>query len=240
MSEEKGQKSRLTLIIAVLMLIFLLIIFFRFGFVLSFWITLILWLVYWCVKYFLKLSVMISWIILFFIIIFSLLVSINVFPGLKVVKSTSKSTTSATLVKCTSTSSDQPTTIPGYKALMYAQGLNSNSETDTGTRTFSLSALKSKSGGDDIYFNFAKDPEGNIKGVKGMIEVCDSNNMTSRLGTTKDTTATPAGENAWGVIYYMHGGNYPHGTGEYRVDSYANVSGTWVFVGRVTGITITE
>lgn len=234
--EVKKEKNRWLMIGAVLALVFFVVIIFRFGFGLSFWLTLFSWLVVICLIFSWRLSLSIIWMVSGVVIVFSLLVSFNIFPGLQ----HSKISSANTLVSCTSTLADQPTTIPDYKATMFAAGIASSSEPQTDTRTFSLSAIKNKTGGDDIYYRIERTDFGHIPGVKGLIEVCDSNNMGLKYNTTADTMTTGASDTATAVTYYMHGGNYPHGTGDYRIDAYANVSGTWVFVGRMTGITITQ
>ena len=233
------EKNRWLLLVLSLILILLLIIFFRFGLVLNFWLSLVAWLVFGGIYFFWRQSAFVLWIIFLIVFVFNLMISINIFPGLIIAKSsTAKSDSGSALVSCTSTISDQPKSISGYKTIMYAQAMSTNAETDTGTRTFSLSALRGKITGDDIYYHLSKDPEGPMPGAKGLIEICDANNMTSKWETTKDSSTTPGGENTWGMTYYMHGGNFPHSTGSYRIDAYANVSGSWVLVNRLTGITI--
>lgn len=236
------EKNRWLLIVLLLVLIFLLIIFFRFGFVLNFWLSLALWLVFGGIYYFWRQTSCILWIIFVVVFVFNLMVAINIFPGLKIVKSsTGKSGSASSLVSCTSKASDQPQSISGYTSSMYSQTMSGNSIVDNGIRTFSLAELRGKSVGSDIYYRLAKEPQGPMVGIKGLIEVCDNaTNKSLSSGTTKDSTTTPGGENTWGMIYYMHGGNYPHGTGDYRIDAYANVSGSWVLVNRMTGITITD
>ncbi|MCX6808559.1 MAG: YqaE/Pmp3 family membrane protein [Candidatus Berkelbacteria bacterium] len=240
---EKRGKNKWTLMLLILAIIFLAVIFFRFGLTIGFWITLALWVVFGAYCFLYCKTFFLFRIFLVVIFLFSFSVSLNVFPGLKTTGasgSLSNSSGRSDLVNCTGTLSSQPVSIPGYKMTLNAAGIDSTSTIDNGTRTFSLSALKSKSGGNDVFFRLATDPSVAMPGVKGLIEVCDANNMTSKMETTKDSSTTPAKDTTTAMIYYMHGGNYPHDTGEYRIDAYANVSGTWVLVGRMTGITITK
>lgn len=148
--------------------------------------------------------------------------------------------TNQELVDCASTVNDQPETALGYKATIFASDLDMNSREDTGTRTFSLSALKKRTGGDDIYFQIEKSDGSYITGLRSAIEVCDENNKTARGNSIKYFTGTPADETTTIIYKYMHGGYYPHSTGKYRIDAYAEIEGQWKLVGRLTDITITD
>ncbi len=144
------------------------------------------------------------------------------------------------LVECASTTRDQPQTISNYKVSLFASDLDLRSYQDTGTRTFSLSALKKKTGGNDIYFQIEKRDGSYITGLRSTIEVCDENNKTAKSNSIKYVVDTPADKTATSKIKYLHGGFYPHSTGKYRIDAYAEFDGVWKLVGRLADITITD
>jgi len=154
-------------------------------------------------------------------------------------KTDSSTKSSGGLVSCTSTVADSPTTISGYKFAMFAQPVDYSGYADNGTRTFSVKSLDAKTG-EDIFFHIEKSDGGYITGVKGLIEVCDSNNMTKKYSSTADSTTVGAGDTAQGSTYYMHGNKKVTLPGTYRVDGYANVDGSWKLVGRISDITVTE
>jgi hypothetical protein len=155
-------------------------------------------------------------------------------------KNTQQDPSSQTLVDCTSTISNQPIEIPGYKVTLFASDLDMNSVVDTGTRTFSLEALKKRTGGDDIYYQIEKKDGSYITGLRATMEICDENNKTSQSNSTKYTKNEPADNTATILTQYMHGGYYPHSTGKYRIDAYANIDGDWKLVGRLTDIVINK
>jgi hypothetical protein len=144
------------------------------------------------------------------------------------------------LIECTSTANDQPQTISNYKVSLFASDLDLSSYQDTGTRTFSLNALKKKAGGDDIYFQIEKSDGSYITGLRSTIEVCDENNKTSKGNSIKYVVDTPADQTSTSKFKYMHGGFYPHSTGKYRIDAYAEIDGEWKLVGRLADITIID
>lgn len=246
LEEPRQKRSWLTGLFLTVSIIALIAYYIRWGFSLNFWIILIFWIVFFVVYRFIT-QVAIQWFLFAVFLLINILFIFNVVPGLKsgssnsgapISYSNSKKTTSNT-VDCTSTLATQPGEAPaGYKSSIFSQGYNSNALTDTGTRVFSISALKDGSSAEDVYFRIEKIDETTIPGVKGVMEVCSPDNKALNYDTTITTTTTPASSNATAEIYYLHGGNYPVGTGAgYRIDGYINVDGTWKFVSRMTGIT---
>lgn len=156
---------------------------------------------------------------------------------------TTSNNSNANLVTCTSTANIQPIAIPGYKTTIYSSSMaggSGNNMVDNGTRSFSLKGIIPKTNVDDIYFGVQKVPSGSIAGLKALMEICDTNNQAKKGDTTADTTTTPASKEALGVYYYMHGGTTPVAPGNYRVDGYVNIDGTWKLVARMSGVTITD
>jgi hypothetical protein len=206
------------------------------GFTIWFWIILLLWIVF-----FVRFNILFKLAFMSFILIVIaiLVLSIALMVSGSIEKSGSKSSSTGGLVACTSTLSDAPTTIAGYKATMYAQPVESNTIADNGTRTFSMKALADKTG-DDIFYRIEKTDGGFFPGVKGLIEVCNEDNKTEKWETTKDSTTTGASDTATAMIFYMHGNDKMEKPGKYRVDAYTDAGGSWKLVGRISDITITE
>jgi len=205
------------------------------GFTLWFWIMLVVF-----IAFFFKFSVLfkasfITTIAIFVVFFILTIIWIVGGAGNKSVSSGS----SGGLVACTSTASDTPTTIPGYKATMYSQGVDSNTIADTGVRTFSMKALEAKTG-DDIFYRIEKSDGGFFPGVKGLIEVCNEDNKTEKWETTKYSTTTGASDTATAMIFYMHGNDKMSKPGNYRIDAYTDAGGSWKLVGRISDITITD
>jgi energy-coupling factor transporter transmembrane protein EcfT len=236
--DEKKKLGALEMILLVLALLTLVLIVIKIGFTLWFWIFIILWaalLLFW---FFTKIFVKFIWLFWLLFIIWIILPITLVYTGV-ISSSSSSSGSSGGLVSCTSTASDQPTTISGYKATVFAQPVNYSGTADDGTRTFSIKSLDAKTG-EDVFFHIEKADGGFITGTKGLIEVCNSNNMTQKYSSTADSITDGASSTALSATYYMHGNDKVTTPGTYRVDGYANVDGTWKLVGRVSNITVTE
>lgn len=235
---KKDSKFALLVMLAIgLIALILLAIFIHFS--LWFWIALILWLLFAVVFYF-------KWIVIFKI---TQMLTCSVFVAVVIVSivfmflgkgsGAESSKGGSALVKCTSDGSDSPQSIAGWNAKIFSKAIDSSGSDDTMVRSFSISSLDAKSG-TGLYYLLEKSDGSVVTGAKGLIEVCDGNNMTSKYDTTRDTTTTPASDGALAVYYYLHGNHRVKTPGTYRIDAYANVDGSWKLVARENAVTFSE
>ncbi len=222
--------------------------FWKMGFGISFWIVVLLWFIIFLlffVRPFLKIAVS-FWVILFVTFILSMLISFNViFSGGS--NSTSgavlKSTDGIALSECTSTASDTPKMLDEWKSVIYSAKLEESSPDASAAndvRTFSYKGINSKTETNSLYSRIEKVDGSYITGFGTTMEVCDSDNKTTKSYVTFDTNYV-ASENVVASTHYLHGGKYLHGTGNYRADIYIKTTdGKWHLVDRMSGITVTE
>ena len=147
------------------------------------------------------------------------------------------------LVDCTNTASTEPSALTGWKTSLYAAPLandSSNTNTpDNGVRVFSISQIKAKTSPNSIYYRVEKSDGGYIAGTKSVMEVCSSDNKAIKYYTTNTDTSDGADSNVSAEVHYLHGGNYiTDTTGQYRIDGYVYVGGSWHFTNRMTGVTL--
>jgi len=235
---QKKKLGVLEIVLLVLAIITLILVVVKIGFALWFWIFVALWIIFILIYFFTKFLANFLWLFWLVLIIWTIGPITLVYTG-AISNSNSKSNQSGGLVSCISTASDTPTAISSYKFTMFAQPVDYSGTADDGTRTFSIKSLDAKTG-EDIFFHIEKSNGGFITGTKGLIEVCNSDNKTQKYSTTADSTTTGASSSAEGSTYYMHGNDKVTTPGTYRVDGYANVDGSWKFVGRISNIIITE
>jgi hypothetical protein len=248
---DNGTKNhtKKILIFAILATISLIIAFWKIGLGLGFWIILILW----CIELFfafirplIKIS-LIFWGTLIIVFTFSMLWSFGV-----IFKSNSKaisgnvikSNDGIILSECTSTASDTPVMLDGWKSTIYVAALSQTTSPDASeandVRTFSYKGIKNKTEANSLYSRIEKSDGSYITGFGTTMEVCDANNKTSKSYATLDTDYV-ASENVVASTHYFHGGNYIHGTGDYRADIYIKTpDGKWHLVDRMSGLTVTE
>ena len=229
--DSKFAMLLLLILVLILMILFAILA----GFTLWFWIMLVVFAAFFYMFRVLFKASFLGTIMIF--IVFFVLTITWVVRG--AISKNDSSTSSGGLVACTSTASDVPTTIAGYKASMFSQPVSYEGTADTGVRTFSIKELDASTG-NDIFFNITRIDGGFITGTKGLIEVCNEDNMTQKYSSTKDSITDGASSTAMGSTYYMHGNDKITVPGTYRVDGYANVDGTWKLVGRISGITATN
>jgi len=122
-----------------------------------------------------------------------------------------------------------------------------NSKSDANSvRTFSFKGLTDQTEKNSVYSfteKTAKNSLGNsvsMTGDSAAIEVCNADNKAFKQVSMSSGIHTPAGKDAIGETYYLHGGPYISGPGIYRMDAYLKIgSGKWQLINRMTGITIT-
>jgi len=243
----KEKLNRLALLLLLLALISAIIAVIKIGFVLWFWILLIIWIVIFCLYFFttiFKISLY-FWIAFVIWFIFSFLMSFGViFNNSKATSKSYEKINGIAVSDCTSTMSDTPQMLDGFKASIYSAALLSdtpNPDKANNVRTFSLNGIKNKTEANSMYTRIEKNDQNEyISGYDTTMEVCNENNKASYSYVTKSET-TPIGENVVASVHYFHGGTYLFGPGLYRVDAYIkDLAGKWHLVNRVSGITVTE
>lgn len=228
----------IVLILAVICLIFAYV---QFAFSMWFWIILAFWLVVLAIKFFVEMTHVV-WIAIALAILGTLLITLN--PSLKSkIPGFGNKTDDVVLTDCTSTASDAPIMLDGWKSTIYSapmkDGSASVSEANN-VRTFSYDGIKNKTEANSMYVRVEKNDGSNITGNTIIIEVCDANNKTDQFYTTKSSNQA-AGDNVVASESYLHGGQYLHGAGTYRIDSYVKTTDSkWHLINRLSDITITE
>lgn len=228
----------LMLCLALIGLIFLLLFS---GFSIWFWILSILWILFALIFYFrlfafISVTITLTWII--FVILLALTITFSI-AGRNSAHGKKVGPSNAAQVPCTSDGSDSPVQISGWNGRILSKTIDATDDNDTGIRTFSIKNLDAKTG-QSLYYRLEKSGGGYVAGAKGLIEVCDSNNMTEKHETTKYTTTTPASQDALAVTYYLHGNKRVTNPGTYRIDAWANIDGDWKLVDRANGVEFTE
>ena len=131
----------------------------------------------------------------------------------------------------------------GWKSTIYSGAIASTSpdvSAANNIRAFSYAGIKAKTEADSLYSRIEKSDSSYITGYGTTMEACDANNMTSSAYATINNDYA-AGENTVASTHYLHGGNYIHGTGDYRIDVYLRSPGSkWALIDRMDKITITE
>lgn len=214
----------------ILMILFVILV----GFTLWFWLFLVVW-----IAFFFRFKVLFAASFLTCVMIFLAFFTLTLSQVISGAVGKSSSSSGSALVPCTSTIADSPTIISGYKATMFAQPVDYSGFADSGVRTFSIKELDAKTG-NDIFFRFERSDGSFMPGVKGLIEVCNSDNMTQKYSSTKDSTTTGASDKALAITYFMNGNDKITEPGTYRVDAYANTDGSWKLVGRTLAVTATK
>lgn len=214
-----------------------------------FWIILILWVILYLL-FFVRSSiknVYILWIITTFILAFSILISFKIIfnDSTNLISSNvQKSADGIILDDCTSTASDLPVMVNGWKSTIYSAALSKTTSPDASeannVRTFSYSGIKNKTEANSIYTRTEKADGSYITGYGTTMEVCSADNKTTKSYTTADTTYV-ASDNVVASTHYLHGGSYLHKAGDYRIDVYLKTTdGKWHLIDRMNGITVSE
>jgi hypothetical protein len=142
------------------------------------------------------------------------------------------------MVDCTSTNSDQPQQLSGWKTSLYSASISissiSDNVADNLVRSFSIKSLADSTSENSVYFHIQKSNDDFITGAKSEIEVCNKNNQTQYYGTTKTADIAAAGKTSNGLYLYLNGRSYmPTKVGDYRVDGYLFVDGVWHLTNRM-------
>ena len=255
MSKIKGKFSLATIILLLLALISIVLVYIKIGFVLWFWLVLAVWLLIFLLHLFTAIfkMVIIFWLLSLLWLAFSYLVAFDLFPSTTVKNSSNVINTSdlptvngIALSDCTSTVSDIPRMLDGWKDTIYSApyvGTGSNEVSNANdARTFSYKGLVDKTEPNSMHVRFEKQDGGYITGYASTIEVCNQDNKANYSYVTKYQSPTSvAGPNTVASVNYFHGGRYVFAPGNYRIDAYIkDTSGTWHLVDRMTGITITD
>ena len=224
--------------------IFLMII--SLGLSIWFWVIMILWVIVYLL-FFIRPMVKIAayfLLIITMVFIFSILVSFKViFNNSNVNTNNITGNNSVILDNCTSTASDTPVMVSGWKSSIYAAPLLSSSpnpDQANDIRAFSYSGIKNKTETNSLYARIEKADGSYINGYGTAMEVCDANNKATKSYTTAQTTYVSSSD-VVASVHYFHGGNYLHGVGDYRADVYIKTTdGKWHLIDRMNGIKITE
>lgn len=253
MPEEKGDKSKnliwIFLLLTMLSIIFAVV---KLSFSLWFWVILLVWIAIWLLYYFSKIfKVMLYfWVVVIIWLVFSSLISSGVIMGSK--KTSSGNSTSdlpvvngIKLSDCTSTSSDKPEMLDGWKVTIYSAPLLVNGSNEVSNsnsvKTFSYSGIKNKTDANSLHIRFEKSDGGYITGYQTTMELCNQDNKANYSYVTKYQGDDGAGSNSVASINYLHGGSYLYGPGLYRADAYIkDLNGVWHLVDRMSDIQITE
>ncbi len=253
---KKSDNKSLTALLIFLLpaILSLLIIFIKLGLAIWFWIILIIWIFIYLIFYIKKVSIVtyILWGIIAATFIFSLFISFDIFDVYSFVNGGNKNTnTSGTeksadgiaLTTCTSTASDTPVMLDGWKSTIYSAALISNSpdpDKANNIRSFSYSGIKSKTEKNSIYARIEKADGSYISGYGIGMEACSADNKTTASYAISNDDNV-ASDNVVASVHYFHGGRYLHGPGAYRVDIYVKtLDGKWHLIDRLSDITITE
>ena len=248
---EKGTKSHTNKLIAfaILATLSLIIVFWKIGLGFGFWIILALWFIVLFLTFIRQIIkiVFIFWATLAIVFTFSMLWSFGVIfksNSGSIIGNVMKSDDGIILSECTSTASDTPVMLEGWKSTIYSAALSQTTSPDisasNNVRQFSYSGIKGKTDTNSIYSRIEKADSSYITGYGTTMEACDANNKTSKSYATIDTDYV-ASDNVVASTHYLHGGNYLHGKGDYRIDIYIKTTdGKWHLVDRMTGITVTE
>ncbi|MEI7792398.1 MAG: hypothetical protein WCI57_02855 [Candidatus Berkelbacteria bacterium] len=255
MPKNKGKISLVLIILLLLAVISIGLVFIKIGLTLWFWLILVVWLVIFLLYLFAALfkAIVIFWLISLLWLIFSTLVAFGLFSSVTSTKSSEVINTSGlptvngiSLSECTSTMSDIPRMLDGWKDTIYSApyiGKGSNEVANANdVRTFSYKGLVDKTEPNSMHVRFEKMDGGYITGYATTMEVCNQDNKANYSYVTKYQSPTSvAGANTVASINYFHGGKYVFAPGNYRIDAYIrDTSGTWHLVDRMTGITITD
>jgi len=255
MSEIKKKLTLVMIILLLLALISVVLVFIKIGFVIWFWLVLVVWLLIFLIYLFTEIfrMMIIFWIISLFWLVFSFLLSFGLIAGIHANKSSDNTDTSGlqkvngiSLSDCTSTMSDIPRMMDGWKDTIYSApyiGKGSNEVSNANdVRTFSYKGLVDKSDPNSMHVRFEKSDGSYITGFATTMEVCNQDNKANYSYVTKyKSPESVAGATTVASINYFHGGKYIFAPGTYRIDAYIkDSSGTWHLVDRMTGITITD
>lgn len=243
----KGKLNRFMWLLLLLALISVIVAIIKIGFVLWLWILLIIWIVIFFLNFFttvFKISLY-FWIAFVIWFIFSFLISFGViFSSSKTTSKSYEKINGIAVSDCTSTASDTPQMLDGFKASIYSAALLSdtpNPDKASNVKTFSLSGISNKTEANSMYVRIEKNNENEyISGYDTTMEVCNENNKANYSYVTKNDD-TVIGENVVASVHYFHGGKYLFAPGTYRVDAYIkDLAGKWHLVNRVSDITATE
>ncbi|MEI7539508.1 MAG: hypothetical protein WCJ36_01925 [Candidatus Saccharibacteria bacterium] len=237
------RKTQSFLLLALLSILLALV---NLGFSLLFWIIMILWIMVYLL-FFIRPIVKITayfLLIITIVFIFSILVSFRViFNNSNVSTNNTTGDNSLVLDNCTSTASDTPVMVSGWKSSIYAAPLLSSSpnpDQANNIRTFSYSGIKNKTEANSLYARIEKADGSYINGYGTAMEVCDANNKATQAYTTTQTTYV-SNSDVVASVHYFHGGNYLHGAGDYRADVYLKTTdGKWHLIDRMGNIKVTE
>lgn len=245
--DTKKDKRKL-LIFFILTFLSIIITFWRIGFGVSFWIVMSLWCIIFMlffVRPIFKIAI-VFWLAIIVTFTLSMLISFNVIfknDSSSTSKTVLKSDDGIILAECTSTASDMPKMLDGWKSTIYAAKLNSTSpdiSEGNNVRIFSYKGIQDKTEINSLYSRIEKADGSYITGFGTTMEVCDDNNKTTKSYVTLDTDYV-ASENVVASTHYLHGGKYLHGAGNYRADIYIKTPDSkWHLVDRMSGITATE
>lgn len=255
MSKIKGKISLVLIALFLLALVSIIFVFIEVGLTSWFWLILGIWSIIFLLYLFTGIfRVMVFfWLICLLWLIFSSLVALGLFSNFTSTTSSNVVNTSdlptvngVSLSECTSSISDVPQMLDGWKDTIYSapyigEGSNEVSNAND-VRTFSYKGLLNKAEPNSMHVRFEKLDGGYITGYATTMEVCNENNKANYSYVTKYQSPTSvAGANTVASVNYFHGGRYVFAPGNYRIDAYIkDTSGTWHLVDRMTGITITD
>lgn len=249
-------------VMALLVLITLIVFYIRVGFVTAFFICLVAWIVFFFIYFRFLLAIALLTQGLIFLLILAVSIGLLLTASPKE-SSTAKSVTETpaatsnkveanfTLVACASKDTDVPAMPQGYTNIIYSgpytPGNTVEPDKANNIRTFSFKGQTDKTEKNTMYSYTARsgtDKDGNpllITGDTVTMEVCNADNMTNKVYSINSQTFNPAGSSTISNLNYLSGGPHLTGPSTYRIDAYLKIgSGSWQFINRTTGITVTE
>lgn len=149
------------------------------------------------------------------------------------------------LTACTNTLSDQPAMLAGWKTSLYAAPLQDDSSNDNipdnGARSFSINGIKNKTDANSIYYRIQKTDNSEVAGSDIALELCNTDNKAVDGFTTATLDGSPTSANAVARVGSLHGSILlPEAIGQYRIDAYTYINGSWHFTNRIDQVTLTQ
>ncbi len=251
---EKSKNNNLTSLLIFLLpaILSIITLYIKLGLVVWFWIILILWIIIYFIFYVKRIFIItyVLWAVIVITFTFSVILSFNILGVYSLVSGnknsmsgTEKSANGIALTTCTSTASDAPVMLDGWKSTIYSAALISNSpdpDQANNIRSFSYNGIKSKTEKNSIYARIEKADGSYISGYGIGMEACSADNKTTYSYAISNDDSV-ASDNVVASVHYFHGGSYLYGPGTYRVDVYVKtLDGKWHLIDRLSNITITE
>src|SRR5680860_284346 len=239
--QNNRYKGKLPLFI-ILAILSIIVALWKLGFSINFWVILLLWVIVYLVffiKPFTKIITILR-LVVAAVFIFAMMVSFKIIlndgSDSSSTGNVEKSADGIILADCTSTASDKPVTIDGWKSVIYSGSLGTSSpdpDESNNVRTFSYKGIKNRTETNSIYSRIERNDSSFMTGFGTTIEACSSDNKTTKSFTTASTKSVSEGD-VIASTNYLHGGKYLHGPGDYRIDAYLKtLDGKWHLINRL-------